>query len=272
MAKEIRSRLSTHPESPIITGAAVATELHGSYDRQSEESFYQAFYEWIYSSEQSFVYKYNSSHIVSGIADAFNQTYSLYNKIGLYKGEYGYHEKVFPDRITFNLKEADVIIISHPFSADGNCAHSKLKEADNLGIPIFVDCAFFGICAGIDFDFTPYNNIHSVCFSLSKTFGTGWQRVGMLFTNDNYPVSVYDGWNYPLTSSSMYHYNLIKKYGPDDIYRKYRFQQEEICGIMNIQTSSTVIFGLDYTDQYNEYKRGNVNRLCISKEFNNESI
>lgn len=256
----------------MISTSARPIEFYGSWDLQSFNFFKNNFHDWVHSSRQTVTGLPKDSYIVSGITDAFNQTYSLYNKIGIFDGEYGYHEKVFPDRITHDLSKADVIIISHPFSADGECSHHRIAEADRLGIPIFIDCAFFGICAGIDFDFSSYKNIHSVCFSLSKTFGSGWQRVGLLYTKDRYPVSVYADWQYPLTASAMYHYDLIKKIGPDDMYQKYRLQQEEICDTMKILPSSTVIFGLDYSDRYNNFKRGYVNRLCISKEFEIESI
>jgi len=256
------------------TTAARPIEFHGDYNLESYQKFHNKFIEWVHSSSQIVDGLPKESHIVSGITDAFNQTYSIYDKIGIFDGEYGYHEKVFPDRITKNLSEADVIIISHPASRDGECAHAQIAEADKLGVPIFIDCAFFGICSGIDFDFSKYENIHSVCFSLSKTFGTGWQRVGLLYTKDVYPVSVYSDWQYPFTASAMIHYDLIDKYSPDDMFNKYRLQQKEICDILGIMPSSTIIFGWDFSEKYNEYKRGNVNRICISKmmKVNYESI
>lgn len=256
----------------MIVSAARPIELHGSYDLASYQNFHAEFHKWIHSSRQPVHGLPSNSYIVAGITDAFHQTYSLYHTIGVFDGEYGYHEKAFPDRVTTDLSKADVIIISHPFSADGECSHSKIAAADKLGIPIFIDCAFFGACLNIDFDFSKYNNIHSVCFSLSKSFGTGWQRVGLLYTKDDYPVRVYSDWQYPLTSTAEYHYQLIKKHSPDYIADKYRFQQQKICGILGVKPSSTVLFGLDYTDRYSEFKRGNVNRLCISKEFKVESI
>jgi hypothetical protein len=272
MVKEIRDRVGASTRKLDIVRAARPIEFHGSWDIDSFNRFHAAFDEWIHISAQPVDGLPETSYIVSGITDAFNQLYSVYDKIGVYHGEYGYHEKVYPERVTHDLKDADVIIISHPFSADGLCSHEKIREADKLGIPIFIDCAFFGICSGISFDFSTYKNIHSVAFSLSKTFGTGWQRVGLLYTKDKYPVSVYGEWQYPLTSCASHHYDLIKRIGPDDMYRKYRLQQEEICGIIGVVPSATVIFGLDYSDQYKHLRRGDVNRLCISKEFKVESV
>ena len=111
----------------MISGAAVPIEFHGSWDMDSYADFHSRFDKWIKSSNQ-LVSGLPCEHgfIVSGITDAFHQTYSLYNTIGVYEGEYGYHQKVFPERVTHNLTKADVIIISHPFSADGECSHSKI--------------------------------------------------------------------------------------------------------------------------------------------------
>ena len=227
--------------------------------------FKHKFENWIHSSKQQVKGLPGNSYIVSGLTDAFNQTYALYNKIGIFNGEYGYHKMVLGNRVTFNLEEADAIIVSHPYSADGMSAHDKLKLADSYNKPIFVDCAMFGICHNIDFDFTSYKNIHSVGFSLSKSFGTGRRRVGLLYTIDQYPAAIYSDWNYPLLSSAEFHYNLIDTLSPDSTVNKYLSIQLAICKELEVVPSNTVIFGLDYTNRYDEFKRGNVNRLCLSE-------
>ena len=48
------------------------------------------------------------------------------------------------------------------------------------------------------------------------------------------------------------------------MYEKYRMKQEEVCKHLNLTPSDTVIFGVDYTEKYTKYKRGKVNRVCIS--------
>lgn len=220
----------------------------------------------------NWIHKYNgivkglpkNRYTVSGITDAFNQLYGMFNKIGIFDGEYGYHKLVFPDRITHNFAEADVIIVSHPFSADGLSSYDKLQIADSFNKPIFVDCAWLGICQDIDFDFSEFKNIHTVAFSLSKSFGTGWYRVGQIYTEAKYPVSVYEEWFYPLLSSVKYHYDLIDKYDPNFIPNKYKQKQIEVCKEYKLTPSKTVMFGLDNTERYIEFKRGNVNRVCIS--------
>ena len=249
-------------ESKITASAKPITLERINLDNYRK--FRNKFNQWILSSIQPVLGLPKDFYVVSGLTDAFNQTYGLYQKIGIFNGEYGYHQFAVKSRVTTDLSQADVIIVSHPFSADGMSAHDKLTIADSYNVPIFVDCAFFGACKSISFDFTSYKNIQSVCFSLSKTFGTGRHRVGLLYTDAVYPVTVYDVWQYPLVASAEHHYKLLDTLGPDDLVEKYGSAQNEICAELGVMPSNTVMFGLDYTDRYKRFKRGNVNRLCIS--------
>lgn len=243
------------------------------YDKAAYDKFYANLHKWIHSSNQIVAGLPGPGYIVNGITEALDQTYILYNKIGIFEGEYGYHELALPhNRLTYNLEEADCIIISHPFSADGMSSHEKLEYADTLGKPIVVDCAFFGICMNQSFDFTKYKNIHSVAFSLSKVFGTGWHRVGMLYTKDSYPVKVTDRWNYHQLATAEKHYEMLLKVGPDDIPEYYRNSQLQICKRNKLEPSDTVIFGIDYNKLYDKtFERGDVNRICISEILDKEN-
>lgn len=255
-----------------ISKSAIPIEFHKNTTLDNFKKFVEEYKDWIFSYDGNISGLPSNYYITSGITDALNQTYALYNKIGIFEGEYGYHSLVLEERVIYKLDEADVIIISHPFSADGNCSHEKIKQADKLGIPIIIDCAYFGICNNnISFDFSSYNNIKGVAFSLSKTFGTGWHRVGLLFTNEKYPCSVYEDWNYDLIASAEAHFDLLSSIGPNYMYKKYRSTQEEICDQLDLVPSDTLIFGVDYTEKYNEYKRGKVNRVCISNLIRNKN-
>lgn len=241
------------------------------YDLESYYNFSKDFDNWILNSKLNVKGLPEPNYIVSGITDSFNQLYGLYNTFGIFEGEYGYHKLTLnKNRVTYDLKKADCIIISHPFSADGLSSISKIEIADSYNKPIFIDCAFFGICDNIDFDFRKFKNIKTVAFSLSKTFGTGFHRVGKIFTLDKFPVSVYEEWGYHMLSNAEIHYNLIKSVGPDDTFKNYREKQIKICKKLGLIPSDTVIFGLDYTDRYRDYNRGKVNRICISQLLKDE--
>lgn len=252
----------------MLTHLALPIEFNLSLDTDKFEEFIHLYDKWIHSSEQTVKGLPKDKFIVSGITDALNQLYGLYNKIGVFNGEYGYHELTIGNRITHDFDEANCIVISHPFSANGESSHHLLEIADTYNKPIFVDCAFFGVCHNINFDFSKYKNIHSVCFSLSKVFGTGLNRVGMLYTKDKFPVTVYQEWKYPLITQAIQHHHLIQTKTPDDACKTYKKKQIEICKSLKLQPSSTIIFGISNSDTYKKYKRGNYNRVCISALLN----
>lgn len=254
----------------MISRQALPIEFNMSMDISKYFNFIKQYDKWIHSSRQPVKGLPGKPYIVSGITDAFNQLYGLYNKIGVFNGEYGYHQLVLGDRVTTDLKDADCIVISHPFSADGCSSRLMLEVADSFNKPIFVDCAFFGVCSDISFDFSHYKNIHSVCFSLSKTFGTGLNRVGLLYTKDKFPVTIYEQWRYPLITQANMHTLLIQLKTPDTVADKYRDKQKHICSDLGIEPSSTVLFGYSYDSKYDQYKRGPVNRICISALLNEQ--
>lgn len=235
-------------------------------------SFLNKFDKWVHSSNKNVKGLPTNKYLTAGITDVFDKTYIKYNKIGIFPGEYSYHcmileEYLAESRITYNLAEADIIIVSHPFSADGLSSNEKLQLADSYNKPILVDCAYFGVCSDISFDFTPYKNIVSVAFSLSKTFGTGNLRIGLLYTNDFYPYAVWDEWFYQSYSNINYHYNLIDKIGPDDLAKQFKKQQIKLCNKYKLQPSNTILFGLDKIGRYDNYRRHDVNRICLSKLY-----
>lgn len=248
---------------------ALPIDITVPIDYRKYKEFRDIYYDWIHSSNQLVKGVPTATPIiVSGITDAFNQLYGLYKTIGIAKGEYGYHQLVNKN-VTYDWSKADCIVISHPFSGTGNCAMELIHAADKYNKPIFVDCAFFGICGGIDFDFSKFKNIHSICFSLSKTFGTGLHRVGMLFTKDDFPSQHYDRWHYPIITQANMHLELILNRSPDWAYHMYKKAQLKICEEYDLIPSHTVIFGLDYLDRYNDCKRDRgPNRVCISKMLN----
>jgi histidinol-phosphate/aromatic aminotransferase/cobyric acid decarboxylase-like protein len=171
-----------------------------------------------------------------------------------------------------DLAENDAVVISLPFSDTGN-KHEKLNwlltQCDQLKIPVLVDCAYFGVCANIDFNFN-YDCITDVVFSLSKTFPVAHARIGIRLTrvDDDDLMFVYDKINYNNRIGAKLGLELIKNYGPDYIYDTYVNQQKTLCSKLTIESSNTVLFGIDLNNRYPEYNRGtSTNRLGLYKHY-----
>lgn len=217
----------------------------------------------------------------NGTTQAFEMFYikNKHRRFRCFKGEYMYHQlawrnnwpewKFIEDDA---IRATDAVVVSLPFSNTGN-EHEQLdwllKTCTAIGVPVLVDCAYFGICANINFDLTS-PCITDVVFSLSKTFPVAHARIGMRLTriDDDDLMFVYDKINYNNRIGAKLGLDLMQHFSSDYIYDKYNTQQDLICKTLNIIPSNTVIFGLDYNDQYPEYNRGTtVNRLGLYKHY-----
>lgn len=137
-------------------------------------------------------------------------------------------------------------------------------------VPVLLDCAYFGICSDVDFNFN-YKCITDIAFSLSKTFPVAHARIGMRITkiDDDDIMFVYDKINYNNRLGARIGIELCNFFGPDFIYEKYNVKQRELCHQLDVIPSKSVIFGLDYNNKYPEYNRGTeTNRLSLNKYLN----
>lgn len=246
--------------------------------------FLQRYKEWILKTKNNIIkgldlfpyYVYSN-----GTSQAFDMFYmkNREKRFRCFRGEYVYHQlawrnnwpawKFIEDE---DLSLNDAVVISLPFSDTGN-QHDKmhwlLAKCNELKIPVLVDCAYFGICSDIEFDFR-YDCITDVTFSLSKTFPVAHARIGIRFTkvDDDDLMFVYNKINYNNRISAGLAIQLFETFGPDYIYDKYNFQQRVLCERLFVIPSNTVIFGIDTNNRYPEYNRGSdTNRLGLYKYY-----
>ena len=175
------------------------------------------------------------------------------------------------------LSNNDAVVISMPFS-DFGFEHPQtqniLNQAHALKVPVLIDCAFFGICAGINFDFS-HPAISTVTFSLSKSFPVANLRIGMRLTrfDDDDSLLVMNKTNYTNRMGAAVGLQILDEFGPDDSYMRWRSSQEKLCAELDITPSNTVIFGIDNNNLYQQYSRGNsTNRLCLSKYIEAQTL
>ena len=145
-----------------------------------------------------------------------------------------------------------------------------LDRCLELGIPVLVDSAFFGICADLDFDYS-HPAITDVAQSLSKPFPVYGMRIGIRFSKDTTDgLNIYGNTHYVNKFGAAVAIKLFDHQSPDDIFTRYREKQLAWCEQYNLVPSKCVTFGLDYNHQYDNHNRGlkDSNRICFSKFFN----
>ena len=244
--------------------------LEALSDNNLHNNFLQEYKEWIKTTKNNKVIgidDFNYACYSNGTTEAFDKFYAKHStkRFRFFKGEFLYHRLSCRNN---NFKWAyledeklssnDVVIISLPFSDTGT-KHEEmdfiLHNCTALGIPVLLDCAYFGVCSNIEFDLS-HQCITDVTFSLSKTFYAAHLRIGMRLTrvDDDDPLFVTNKIGYINRSSAYIGQQLLKKFSPDYIYNKYRNRQVEICKILDVEPSDCVLFGIG-NSIWNEYNR-----------------
>lgn len=229
------------------------------------------------SSLDSFPYALYSN----GTSESFEMFY-IKNKdrrFRCFKGEYIYHQLAWrnnwQDWIFIEdeaLNANDAVVVSLPFSDTGNKHDGMdllLTQCEELNIPVLIDCAYFGVCSDINFDFSS-KCITDITFSLSKQFPVAHARVGIRFTkvDDDDLMFVYDKINYNNRLGANLGLELLENFSPDYICNKYKSKQSLCCNLLDVAPSKTVLFGIDSNSRFNEYNRGSAtNRLGFYKWY-----
>lgn len=231
--------------------------------------------------------KFPVSAVTQGTTEAFDKFYlkNSSRRLRYFKGEYMYHQvagrQYFNSPGTFIEDEVldsnDVVVVSLPFSDTGN-EHPQMKamlaECTRLGIPVLLDCAYFGICSGIAFDLN-HDCITDVTFSLSKTFPVPHLRIGMRLTrmDDDDALLVTNKTQYVNRLSVAVGLELMQMWNADTIPNLYADTQKQFCKALGVEPSDCVIFGIDTTKKWQQYNRGgSTNRLCFAKYLHEKQL
>jgi hypothetical protein len=225
---------------------------------------------------EDFKYKCYSS----GTTESFDKFYMKNSKrrFRCYKGEYMYHKLAWRDKFVWEwledapLHKNDAVVISLPFADTGDkhtYYHELMRKCCELGVPVLVDCAYFGACYGVSIDIA-YSCITDVTFSLSKTFPVAYARIGIRYTreDDDDTMFVYHKISYNNKLGASLGMRFIENFTPDFLPQKYMQKQKEFCKKLDVEPSATILFGIDHKNKYDHYNRGgNSNRLSFHKQY-----
>lgn len=215
----------------------------------------------------------------NGTTESFDKFYlkNHNRRFRCFRGEYMYHKLSWRNEYQWcwldddYIKAGDAVIISLPFADTGNKHekyHEVMKRCNELGVPVLVDCAYYGICRNIEFDFA-YSCITDITFSLSKAFPVAYAKIGMRYTrtDDDDTLFVYNKINYCNKLGAALGIKFLENFASDYLSSKYISKQLEFCKILDVEPSNTVLFGLG-NNEWNVYNRGGLkNRLSFHKQF-----
>lgn len=206
--------------------------------------------------------RFNNKHLTNGTTQTFDECYLRNNgrRLRIFRGEYAYHKRVNPNFVFIEdepLQSNDYIIVSLPFCSTGNI-HPQMdqiiKRSEELGIPIEVDCAYFGTCHSIYFDFSS-PAIKSVAFSLSKGMGLGDIRSGLRYSDydDDFPISQQNRFEHTVRFTAQFGLFMMDKFNFDYIPSLYREHHESFCRDAKITPTLCMHIALGTAELYPEH-------------------
>jgi hypothetical protein len=170
------------------------------------------------------------------------------------------------------LASDDCIIASVPFSGNGTAMpgwDSLLDQADALGVPVFIDGAYFGISHGLHY---PLDRkcVTDFAVSLSKNLAGNPLRLGIRFTKDN----IDDGVTAGLLGSDIFDrlgaylsIQLLQKYPHAWLIDHLAPVSQQVCDQLRLTPTNTVTIGIGGDEYKQDFLRGDFVRVCITQEI-----
>lgn len=260
--------------------SGILTRLVNFQEPIDVQDDFLAFYpKWIKSSElnsfrgfDSLPYSYMSIGVTQAIDDFICYTNKKDKRLRVFRGEYPYVRDTARPNIEYiedaPLDKNDTVIISLPFSGTGNIHYewtSLINQCNQLDIPVFVDCAFFGTCYNVSVDFNE-PCIDTVSFSPSKGLNCGFHRSGIAFTRrsgEECSLDIQTEWHHGVQLNTNLCLNLMKNFSPDTVPLIYKSYQEKVCKEWGLKPTNTVHLALG-DDSWSQFTRDDIaNRVNL---------
>jgi hypothetical protein len=216
-----------------------------------------------YFSQSIDLSKFKFFYITSGITDGLNYVHNqnIGSNFDIRDGDYEYLSYLQSNTINDNK----ITYISNPSSIDGNFVEDWDNVLENKRI--ILDCAYLGTTETKHIKIN--DNVETVLLGLSKTFGLYENRIGFIFTNKKMHLLhkiIYDN-SYYNVMSCILTTQLLENFPLGYIHQLYKNQQLEVCKEYNLNPSDVCFIGTSTDESYSFYKRGNINRLCLSEKM-----
>jgi hypothetical protein len=191
---------------------------------------------------------FNRVDIINGCTQFIDTVY-MKSRPQVIKGDYRYHHRLGNWNMPVGLLHNNTpLVIAMPFPSTGDI-HSQMKtildEAEEKGISVHVDGAWFTCCRGIDFDVS-HPSIKSVAISLSKGLGLGWNRIGLRWTKDTSPdaITIMNDFNMNLRAPSMIGLHFIRNLPPDYLWNTHGNRYRQICADFQLTPTKSIYLAL----------------------------
>jgi len=273
----VRKRLLYSQGKCIPDPETLLLELGYNINTDCSSEYSDMYRSWITNTQENTVLgleNFTDAVFSQGTTESFDKFYTRHRNrtLRIFRGEYSYHNYM-TDTISLDdigITDNSCVIISIPFADSGTeyQYHQIMKECTRKGVPVLVDCCWFGTCGGMTFDFT-YPCIEDVVFSMSKTFPISRLRIGIRFSRGYTDgLHAYSRDSYLNFNSMQAGMEYMNKFTSDYIFTKYRSKQLKLCKELAVLPSPVVNLATGVGKQWDYLNRGGpYNRLCISDQL-----
>jgi len=177
--------------------------------------------------------------------------------IELHRDEYSAYEKtvkmysmphiIFNDFDNMGKNSNNLVIVSYPFSYDGDNNNKIIELLKRSRAPIVLDSVFLGTNRfPIYLNFDVMHMVETFIFSYSKGFGLRYNRIGIMFTNkfiEEYDM--YHNYAYHNLHGAQIARQIMNLYHLDYFTDHYGYLQDKACEQLSLRTSGCIHIGLD---------------------------
>jgi hypothetical protein len=195
--------------------------------------------------------KIQNFYVTNGITNSIDSWITGNIKLGLYDQDYVYYQKIAEARniecVSINnienIKQCTKIIVSCPFSLNGNTEFQQLviDQCVKYNIPIFIDLAYLGLTEKFMLDVSKVKDL-TIAYSMSKHYSLCFDRIGATWTTKkNEELAILNQVGYVNISGIQKSIELLNTFDENYIFSKYKHKYQEIINQHNLQSTNCVL-------------------------------
>lgn len=185
--------------------------------------------------------------ICLGCTQYIDNIYIHHSQVQVLENEYKYHSRLGVSKSVTDLIPNTPLIISIPNVNGKDLIYSKLfDECLYKNIPVHIDCAWYTASSHLVIDLT-HDAIASVGFSMSKGYGTGFNRVGLRYSRNKIQDSISLQNDFQMMHSIPIQIGLyfLDNLAPDHLWNVYKDRYVKLCEDFDLVPTRSIHLALD---------------------------
>lgn len=179
--------------------------------------------------------------------DQMIMTHGLDN-LQVFKGGYNYYQRLNANFRFVNLDTMEAgrpLILEYPFpkfGAEHPDFQKIIKKSNNLGIDIYLDCAWLPVSWDLKLDLGQ-PCIKGIAISLSKCFGLHWSRIGVRWMKEHTEDTISIENNFRMVSfpNVMIGKYYLDTFPMDFLIEKYKDKYLNVCKDLDLVPTNNII-------------------------------